>query len=170
MIRTSWNHLPDVIKKYIIDMNPSWKDIHKEIFRDSQSEIRSRRRDLICIQCNRKTIFETGVILRRPSTRIYAIRETTHHSGPYRVRVFCECAEHRTSNTFEYKLLLPKKCINTGDIYEYCTRLYGNISSIIMYKGCDERDMQIRNLIMNGNHVVTFERKRPTWEQIYDNK
>lgn len=168
MIRTSWNHLPDVLKKYIISMNPSWKDIHADLFRDTLSEILSRRRDLICIQCTRKTLFETGVILRRPSTRIYAIRETTTTcSGPYRVRVFCECAEHRTSNTFEYKLLLPKKCINTSHIYEYCSLFYGKISSIIMYKACDERDIRIRNLIMNGNYVVTFERKRPTWEQIY---
>jgi len=161
----NWTDLPDVIKKHIMcKMNKSWKELHYEKM-SKLSEIRSRRKDYACVGCTRISMFSTGKIQRRPSTRMFAVRLDNSTS----MRVFGECEEHTTSGSCgEEKMIIPRT--NDHDhnsIVKYIEKNFYDIDNIVLHRGMDEMDLDIRRSISDGNIFSTYEyRRRPVWCKI----
>lgn len=159
----NWSSLPGEIKKHIINMNPSFKEIHSCNMEKTISEINSRRRDFSCVTCTRMTIFGSKPVYRKPSVRLFA----TYH--PYTnssiVRVCGECKKHRTSVVNGVKFEIPRKYEHDKDL------LIGYIldntdcnNLILQHYGLDENDVLIRLSVLDGNIVNLYpDNRRPRW-------
>lgn len=158
----NWNDIPDVIKmKIICKMNKPWKELHYEKI-SKFSEIRARRKDYACMGCTRIAMFSTGKLSRKPSTRMFAVRI----DGSTSMRVFGECKQHLTKETFdENKSVIPREYDHDHNtIRKYICHKFKDVDNVIIHRGMDELDLDIRRSISEGNIFATYEhRRRPIW-------
>ena len=158
----NWTDIPDFIKMNIIcKMNKPWKELHYEKM-SKLSEIRARRKDYACIGCTRISMFSTGNIVRKPSTRMFTVRIGESTS----MRVFGECNEHKTCENYgENKMIIPREHDHDhNSIRKYICANFKDIDNVILYRGMDELDLDIRRSISEGNIFATYEyRRRPAW-------
>lgn len=164
----SWDHLPNVIKKYIIGFNPSLSEIHTESFSSSLSDIRSRRRDRQCTLCVRESIFSSpmcGSLSRRPSTRMYITLTGPTSSG---ARIRCMCKEHLMSDTEgEVVIPIPRDAEYPSQKFSmFLHTVFNDVSSIIVYVGVDEDDLGVIDALRNGDMVTTRDSPRPRWKRV----
>ena len=162
-----WDSLSDDIKKEIIKMNPSWKQIHSELMQICLMQIELRRRDFSCVTCTRMTLFTSRVVHRRPSIRLFA-EQNKSHAGTKSVRIFGECYEHRTTNSLgEYKLIIPRKYDYDHNTMFSFVNKYMECDNVILHRGLDEDDIMIRLRVLDGNILAMYDViKRPKWVTI----
>lgn len=161
----TWVDMPREIIRYIIKMNPTLKDIHKTKMEGCILEINLRRKDYNCLGCTRITLFESGLISRRPSTRLFATKDIKSDSI---VRVFGECIQHRTKNEFDTKIVIPRSQDGSvNGILNCINEQMGKTKIVSLHVGMDERDLEIRRSILDGNIHITYENiRRPRWNRI----
>jgi len=162
----SWNHVPEIIKRHIIEFNPSLRKIHNTVMKPTLDHIKRLRRDKQCVDCVRKCVFNTDsqCLLRKPSVRMYIVLIEAYSTSTDHVRVRCMCDEHFKINTGEIVIIVPRDVEYPNHKFKSFLRtLWDDINSIIVFHGVDEDDIFALNRRGIVNSTVEF--PRPTWKR-----
>jgi len=163
----SWNDVPEIIKRHIIEYNPSLKKIHNDSLKPTLNDIKRLRRDKQCTDCVRKCVFNMNsqCLLRKPSVRMYVVIAEAYTSNTDHVRVRCMCAEHFRINPGEIVMIVPKDLEYPSPKFKiFLKTLWEDIVSIIVFHGVDEDDIFALNRKCGGVNS-TLEFPRPTWKR-----
>jgi len=164
-----WNVIPDEIKKIIIQMNPSLKEIHSLNFKPCIKAINLRRYERMCAECTRGCIFGLNSVSRKPSVKMFCTIETNYSNVDdiLTARLSSSCKDH-IDNRFGFRSVIKNGMeLDYGDIIEIIqTQYHRNISSVIKHTGCDEDHIDILNSIVSGESTSTFDLPVARWQRI----